>query len=188
MPASSKPPITSTALRSGDCTDTPKNRQRPERPDHDDLGSSCDICPFDYDPDQEDDPCQRETQGGQTVTSLNIPVKQGWGDREQTNWFRASVWGKRADFAAKFRKGEFVCVTGELAIGEYNGKPQYEINASDFHSVRKDSQVASSKRIARPNSSAITGLVRSSLVGPSPPVVMTMSDRLIASRMVSGSS
>lgn len=79
---------------------------------------------------------QRQTQGGQSVTTLNVPVKQGWGDKEQTNWFRASVWGKRADFAAKFRKGEFVCVTGELTIGEYQGKPQYEINASDFHSVR----------------------------------------------------
>jgi single-strand DNA-binding protein len=78
----------------------------------------------------------RQTQSGQTVTTLNIPVKQGWGDKEQTNWFRASVWGKRADFAGKFRKGEFVTVTGELTIGEYNGKPQYEINASDFHSVR----------------------------------------------------
>lgn len=79
---------------------------------------------------------QRQTQGGQSVTALNIPVKQGWGDKEQTNWFRANVWGKRADFAGNFRKGEFVTVTGELTIGEYNGKPQYEINASDFHSVR----------------------------------------------------
>lgn len=78
---------------------------------------------------------QRETQGG-SVTSLNIPVKQGWGDREQTNWFRVSVWGKRAEFAAKFTKGEFVAVTGELTIGDYNGKPQYEIRANDFHSVR----------------------------------------------------
>lgn len=79
---------------------------------------------------------QRQTQGGQSVTALNIPVKQGWGENEKTNWFRANVWGKRSDFAAKFRKGEFVCVTGELTIGEYQGKPQYEINASDFHSVR----------------------------------------------------
>lgn len=78
---------------------------------------------------------ERNTQRG-NVTALNIPVKQGWGEREQTNWYRVSVWGKRAEFAAKFKKGEFLCVTGELTIGEYNGKPQYEINASDFHSVR----------------------------------------------------
>lgn len=79
---------------------------------------------------------QRQTQSGQSVTTLNIPVRQGWGDNEKTNWFRVSVWGKRADFAGKFRKGEFVCVTGDLTIGDYQGKPQYEINASDFHSVR----------------------------------------------------
>jgi single-strand DNA-binding protein len=78
----------------------------------------------------------RQTQGGQSITTLNVPVKQGWGDKEQTNWFRCNVWGKRAEFASRFRKGEFVTVTGELSIGEYNNKPQYEISASDFHSVR----------------------------------------------------
>jgi single-strand DNA-binding protein len=79
---------------------------------------------------------QQQTQGGQNVTRWNIPVKQGWGDREQTNWYRVSIWGKRADFAANARKGDFAAVTGELTIGEYNGKPQYEINASDFQSVK----------------------------------------------------
>ena len=78
----------------------------------------------------------RATQSGQNVTALNVPVKQGYGEREKTNWFRCNVWGKRAEFAARFRKGEFVCVTGELVIGEYDGKPQYEINVADFHSVR----------------------------------------------------
>jgi single-strand DNA-binding protein len=82
----------------------------------------------------------RSTQSGQTITNLNIPVKQGWGDKEQTNWYRVAVWGKRAEFAAKFRKGEFITVTGELTIGEYDGKPQYEINASDFHGVRPASR------------------------------------------------
>lgn len=74
--------------------------------------------------------------GDKKVTNLNVPVKQGWGDKEQTNWFRVAIWGKRAEFASNFRKGEFVTVIGELTIGEYNGKPQYEIYASDFHSVR----------------------------------------------------
>lgn len=76
------------------------------------------------------------TQAGQAVTRWNVPVRQGWGEREQTNWYRVSIWGKRADFAAKARKGEFVTVTGELTIGEYQGKPQYEISASDFQNVR----------------------------------------------------
>lgn len=76
------------------------------------------------------------TQGGDKVTRWNVPVRQGWGDNEQTNWYRVSIWGKRSEFAAKARKGEFVTVTGELTIGEYQGKPQYEVRASDFASVR----------------------------------------------------
>lgn len=78
----------------------------------------------------------RTTQGGDSITTWNVPVKQGFGDREKTNWFRVSIWGKRADFASKARKGEFVTVTGELTIGEYEGKPQYEIRANDFQAVR----------------------------------------------------
>ena len=78
---------------------------------------------------------QATTQGGDTVTRWNIPVKQGFGEREQTNWFRVSIWGKRADYAARARKGDFASVTGELTIGEYNGKPQYEIRAADFACV-----------------------------------------------------
>ena len=78
----------------------------------------------------------RSTQSGQQIANWNVPVKQGWGDKEQTNWYRVSIWGKRAEFASKARKGEFVTVTGELSIGDYNGKPQYEISASDFQSVR----------------------------------------------------
>ena len=78
----------------------------------------------------------RQTQNGDSIANWNVPVKQGWGEREQTNWFKVSIWGKRADFASKARKGEFVIVQGELSIGEYNGKPQYEIRASEFQSVR----------------------------------------------------
>ena len=76
------------------------------------------------------------TRNGDAVTRWNVPVKQGFGESEKTNWFRVSIWGKRADFASRARKGEFVTVTGELTIGEYDGKPQYEIRANDFASVR----------------------------------------------------
>jgi single-strand DNA-binding protein len=80
---------------------------------------------------------QSTTQGGDKVTRWNVPVKQGFGDREQTNWFRVSIWGKRSDFAAKSRKGDFVAVTGELTIGDYQGKPQYDVRASDFSAVNR---------------------------------------------------
>lgn len=79
---------------------------------------------------------QRSTRDGTTITNWNVPVRQGFGDKEQTNWFRVSIWGKRAEFASKARKGEFVVVTGDLTIGEYDGKPQYEIRANDFQTIR----------------------------------------------------
>lgn len=78
----------------------------------------------------------KTTQRGDNVTSWNVPVKQGFGDNEQTNWYRVSIWGKRAEYAAKSRKGDYVTVTGELKIGDYQGKPQYEISAYDFQSVK----------------------------------------------------
>ncbi len=80
---------------------------------------------------------KQQTQGGDDVTRWNVPVDQGWGDKKTTNWFRVSIWGKRAAFAANARKGDLVCVTGELTIGEYQGKAQYEVRANDFAMPRK---------------------------------------------------
>lgn len=76
------------------------------------------------------DPELRQTRNGDDICQLNVPVKQGWGEKEQTNWFRVQVWGKRAKaLADNLRKGVKVNVVGELTIGEYDGKPQYEVRA-----------------------------------------------------------
>lgn len=72
------------------------------------------------------------TQAGDDVCRLNVAVKQGWGDRSQTNWYRVSVWGKRAkSISENCFKGMLVTVVGELTIGEYQGKAQYDIRAND---------------------------------------------------------
>jgi single-strand DNA-binding protein len=79
------------------------------------------------------DPEHRTTQGGDEVCSFSVGVKQGWGERASTNWFRCSVWGKRArTIADHLRKGTKVTVVGELSIGEYEGKPQYDIRVSEM--------------------------------------------------------
>mgnify|MGYP000169704440 CR=1 FL=1 len=78
------------------------------------------------------DPEVSTTQGGDKVCRLNVPVKQGWGEKEQTNWFRVSLWGKRAEsLGNSLRKGVKVNVVGELTIGSYEGKPQYDVRAID---------------------------------------------------------
>jgi len=79
------------------------------------------------------DPETRQTQDGTDICSFSVGVKQGWGDRASTNWYRCSVWGKRARTVGEhLRKGTKVTVFGELTIGEYQGKPQYDLRVDDL--------------------------------------------------------
>lgn len=68
--------------------------------------------------------------GGDKVCSFSVAVKQGFGRDAKTEWYRVSVWGKRGESLAQhIVKGSKVAVAGELVIGEYQGKPQYEVRA-----------------------------------------------------------
>lgn len=82
--------------------------------------------------------------GGTNVTNFNCAVDQGWGDKKTTNWFRVAIWGERGGKLQQYiLKGQKVAVTGDLEIGEYNGKPQYEIRAHDvdcFMQAKGDAQ------------------------------------------------
>lgn len=89
------------------------------------------------------EPELRSTQGGDQVLSFSVGTRQGYGDKASTNWFRCSVWGKRGETLNRYlRKGTKVVVQGELTIGEYQGKPQYEIRANEveFMTEKQDRQ------------------------------------------------
>lgn len=78
------------------------------------------------------DPELRTTQGGDQVCSFSVASKQGFKRDAKTEWFRCSVWGKRGEtIAANLRKGTKVTVVGELTIGEYQGKPQYDVRVAE---------------------------------------------------------
>jgi len=78
------------------------------------------------------DPEQRTVQGGDTVTSFSVAVRQGFKQDAATVWFRCSVWGKRGDTIKQhLAKGAKATVVGELTIGEYQGKPQYDVRVAD---------------------------------------------------------
>jgi single-strand DNA-binding protein len=71
--------------------------------------------------------------GSDNVCWFTVGVQQGYGERKTTNWYRCNVWGKRGDTVAQYvRKGSKVTVIGELSIGEYQGKPQYDIRVNDL--------------------------------------------------------
>lgn len=77
------------------------------------------------------DPETRSTQAGD-VCSFSVAVKQGFGRDAKSEWFRCSLWGKRGETVARYlRKGMKVTVVGEMTIGEYNGKPQYDVRVAD---------------------------------------------------------
>lgn len=79
------------------------------------------------------DPTLRTTQNGDQVLNFSVGVKQGYGDRASTNWFRVNVWGKRADsLSGIIRKGSKVAVSGEFSTSEYEGKTQLEVRAADI--------------------------------------------------------
>lgn len=84
---------------------------------------------------------EQRTVGSDTVTSFNLAVDQGYGDKKTTNWFRVSIWGKKGAGAAPYLlKSGIVTVVGELEIGEFNGKLQLNVRAYDFTLPAKQQQ------------------------------------------------
>jgi len=89
----------------------------------------------------------RSTQGGDQVLAFNVGVKQGFGDKATTNWFRCSMWGKRgANIAQYLLKGTKVVVSGDLTIGSFEGKPQYEIRVNDVEMMSRSENAGNSQR------------------------------------------
>jgi single-strand DNA-binding protein len=79
------------------------------------------------------DATHRALDGGNEVTSFNMAVDQGFGDKKQTYWFSVSMWGKRgAALAPHLRKGSSATVTGEFSTREHEGKTYLQCRANDI--------------------------------------------------------
>ena len=75
------------------------------------------------------DPEMRYTPSGRPVTQFNVAVNQSTKNQqtgewiEETDWFRVSVWGDRAErMAESLRKGNKVFVEGRFKSREFEGK------------------------------------------------------------------
>lgn len=74
------------------------------------------------------DPEQRTTSSGKTVTSFRIATSEKWTDQsgqtqEKTNWHNVVVWGKRAEACARYlSKGRRVYVEGKIENRSYEDK------------------------------------------------------------------
>ena len=73
------------------------------------------------------------TNQGDTVCSFTVAVDVRQGREKVTNWWRVSLWGKRGEALAQYlTKGASVAVVGEFSLGEYDGKPQLNVRASEI--------------------------------------------------------
>jgi len=58
--------------------------------------------------------------GGTAVCRLSVAHSPDWKDKDCTNWYNVSIWGRRGEAAAQhLSKGSQVIVTGVLKLREY---------------------------------------------------------------------
>ena len=74
----------------------------------------------------------RSTQKGD-VCSFSVGVRNGQSRDADTIWYRCTIWGQRGqNLAGHIKKGAKVAIVGDLSFGEYDGKPQYNVNVLDI--------------------------------------------------------
>jgi single-strand DNA-binding protein len=77
------------------------------------------------------DPEMRYMPDGTAVTNFSIATNRRWTDRasgeprDETTWFRVSVWGRQAETANEYlSKGSQVLVEGRLEVDPQTGGPR----------------------------------------------------------------
>lgn len=76
------------------------------------------------------DPEMRYTPNGTAVTQLSVATSRKWTDasgqlKEETAWFRVSVFGKQAETCNQYlAKGRKVLIEGDLVVDEKSGGPR----------------------------------------------------------------
>ena len=73
------------------------------------------------------DPEQKYTAEGKAVTNFSVATSRKFGDKDETTWFRVSVWGKQAESCNTYlHKGSKVLVEGRLKSNADGNPRVYE--------------------------------------------------------------
>ena len=71
------------------------------------------------------DPEMRYTADGKPVTSFSVATSRKFRDRDETTWFRISVWGNQAEACNQYlHKGSKVLVEGRITPDPNSGGPK----------------------------------------------------------------
>lgn len=84
------------------------------------------------------DPEVRFTSSGQKVTTLRVAANQRRGGKDETFWWRVTIWGESFDkILSYFKKGSAIIVSGEMLKPEIytnkEGQPQVSLNLVAYH-------------------------------------------------------
>lgn len=86
---------------------------------------------------------------GTAVANFSVAVKSGYGEKAQTIWVGAAIWGKQAEskLVDYLIKGQMVALTGEMSIRENDGKSyvQLRVNTIDLIGGKSDGGNAAPK-------------------------------------------
>lgn len=100
------------------------------------------------------------TQSGDAIAEFRLASDVGFGEKKTTNWFRCSVFGKRAEpLAPHLTKGSSVTVFGTLTLREWTNKegvkqlsPEIRIDEIELQGGKKDGTSQSQPREPQRNS------------------------------------
>ena len=96
------------------------------------------------------DPEMRYLPNGTAVTSFSVATSRRAGDKDETTWFRVSVWGKQAETSNQYlAKGRKVLVEGRLVPDLDTGGPK------TF--TRRDGTVGTSFEVSAENVKFLSG-------------------------------
>lgn len=84
------------------------------------------------------DPEVRFTSSGKKVTTLRMAVNRKRGGKEETLWWRITLWGEQFDELLKYcKKGSAIVAIGEMLKPEIftnkEGQPQVSLNLVAYH-------------------------------------------------------
>ena len=91
---------------------------------------------------------------GTAVANFSVAVKSGYGDKAQTIWVAAALWGKQAEskLVDYLVKGQMVALTGEMSMREHDSKSyvQLRVNTIDLIGGKSDSGSAPRQQQSSP--------------------------------------
>ena len=84
------------------------------------------------------DPEQRQSNNGNSYLQVSVAGNEGYGDNQDTFFFSAMFFGKRADSVASYRKGDLVRLDGHLhEYTSQNGKTYKELQYADIELLQR---------------------------------------------------